>query len=469
MAPENTSSTKLVNPRILLTARTLWVAVLVASMSLYVISLLEVYFPLNGFLVANLNAPGVLPAIGIPWDWYLLYYGLLTFIPAPTFYATALIIYHRKSDDWMALLVTGMGALIGINVTPTVGVLMVYSLTLVPPFGFVVAYLINIGIGLIPIVFCIFPNGRFVPRWTRSVMIVWAIWFSVLILFSIALQNEAQVWLVTPSMLLFFGIGFYAQVYRYRHIATLTERVQARWVVVGFTSASVMVLLSVVLSFLVLVFRPEIDTSVQAIIGITLTMLVIASMLMIPCSLLVAIMRYHLWDIDLVINRALVYGIVTASLILFYFVCVLLLQQMFQSMTGGSQSSLAIAGSTLAIALMFEPMRKRIQTLIDHRFFKRIDMIPIASDAVLQPQSDSMTSSTFLHSAPRELGPEPLTERELEVLNLIAQGLSNREIADKLVIAEGTVKRHVTNIYGKLDVRSRTQAIVRARSLQMIA
>jgi LuxR family maltose regulon positive regulatory protein len=63
---------------------------------------------------------------------------------------------------------------------------------------------------------------------------------------------------------------------------------------------------------------------------------------------------------------------------------------------------------------------------------------------------------------------EPLSERELEVLSLIAAGLSNREIADRLVIAVGTVKRHVNNIYGKLDVHSRTQAVAQARELRLI-
>jgi LuxR family maltose regulon positive regulatory protein len=61
-----------------------------------------------------------------------------------------------------------------------------------------------------------------------------------------------------------------------------------------------------------------------------------------------------------------------------------------------------------------------------------------------------------------------LSERELEVLRLIAEGLSNREIADKLVVTVTTVKKHVSNIFGKLDVTSRTQAVARARELDLI-
>jgi LuxR family maltose regulon positive regulatory protein len=63
---------------------------------------------------------------------------------------------------------------------------------------------------------------------------------------------------------------------------------------------------------------------------------------------------------------------------------------------------------------------------------------------------------------------EPLSARELEVLQLIAAGLSNREIAEELIVAVSTVKTHIRNIYGKLDVSSRTQALVKARELKLI-
>jgi DNA-binding NarL/FixJ family response regulator len=63
---------------------------------------------------------------------------------------------------------------------------------------------------------------------------------------------------------------------------------------------------------------------------------------------------------------------------------------------------------------------------------------------------------------------EPLSDRELEILRLIADGASNREIAGTLFLAEGTVKNHVTNILGKLGVRDRTQAAIKARAIGLI-
>jgi DNA-binding NarL/FixJ family response regulator len=76
--------------------------------------------------------------------------------------------------------------------------------------------------------------------------------------------------------------------------------------------------------------------------------------------------------------------------------------------------------------------------------------------------------SSMVPSAQMEQLVEPLSERELEILGLIARGASNREIADRLFIAEGTVKNHVTHILGKLGVRDRTQAALKARELGLL-
>jgi ATP/maltotriose-dependent transcriptional regulator MalT len=72
---------------------------------------------------------------------------------------------------------------------------------------------------------------------------------------------------------------------------------------------------------------------------------------------------------------------------------------------------------------------------------------------------------TFAHPS---LLVEPLTEREREVLRLLLDGASNREIARRLVLSVNTVKRHVYNLCGKLGVQSRTQAIIRARTLNLL-
>jgi hypothetical protein len=90
-----------------------------------------------------------------------------------------------------------------------------------------------------------------------------------------------------------------------------------------------------------------------------------------PISFVIAIMRYRLWDIDLLIRRTLVYSILTGTLVLVYFGSVVVVQTAVNSLTGQQQSSqLTIALSTLLIAALFNPLRRRVQAFIDRRFFR---------------------------------------------------------------------------------------------------
>ena len=93
------------------------------------------------------------------------------------------------------------------------------------------------------------------------------------------------------------------------------------------------------------------------------------SLLLIPLTIGVAVLRSHLFDIDVVINRTLVYGSLTTVLVALYFGGIVLLQRLFVALTS-EQSTLAVVASTLLIAALFNPLRRRIQSFIDRRFYR---------------------------------------------------------------------------------------------------
>jgi hypothetical protein len=94
-------------------------------------------------------------------------------------------------------------------------------------------------------------------------------------------------------------------------------------------------------------------------------------LLLIPLSIGVAILRSRLYDIDVLINRTLVYGSLTVLLVTLYVGCVVSMQYAFRTLLAGQESQLAIVASTLAVAAIINPLRRRIQTFVDRRFYRR--------------------------------------------------------------------------------------------------
>jgi ATP/maltotriose-dependent transcriptional regulator MalT len=134
--------------------------------------------------------------------------------------------------------------------------------------------------------------------------------------------------------------------------------------------------------------------------------------------------------------------------------------------------SLALSTSDLAHGWMlrwtpFADLRRRLEAELDPDVFqaaeqrgRSLTLTDVLTQIVTVPPSVEVSQDALV---------DPLTDRELDVLRLLAEGLSNRDIADQLVLSVGTVKVHTRNIYSKLGVGSRTQAIVRGRELGLLA
>ena len=148
-----------------------------------------------------------------------------------------------------------------------------------------------------------------------------------------------------------------AVVLRFRR-ARGVERQQLKWFTYGMTLSFLMLIVIIILIF----------SNVNSAAGTLFYLAVVC----IPVSTGIAMLRYRLYDIDVLINRTLVYGSLTVLLVGLYVGLVLALQALVHSLTGSlSQQPLAIVASTLVIAALFQPLRRRLQTTIDHRFYRR--------------------------------------------------------------------------------------------------
>jgi hypothetical protein len=212
----------------------------------------------------------------------------------------------------------------------------------------------------------LFPDGRLIFPWVR--------WLAAPVVAAVVLYllraplgisdlwiSEAGWGILVAALLTLWLGGLAAQAYRYRRLASGEARQQIKWVLLGLSAPVTLVVTGFIALFLL-------DDQVWVqFVGVPLQIVALA---LIPVTIGISMLRYHLWDVDVVIRRTLIYGALTGTLLAAYLIGVLVLQYLFRALTR-QDSSLAIVISTLAIAALFVPLRRRIQNDIDRRFYRR--------------------------------------------------------------------------------------------------
>jgi hypothetical protein len=272
------------------------------------------------------------------------------------------LIFLRRSHERMALLSAYFLLLFSLTFPGIPNILAISYPVLRIPAGLVTV----LGGALLVLFFLLFPSGRFVPRWSPWLVPVLP-----------ALQAPAAFfpnseWTldrlpVLAGVVPFYGVLVFilgSQVYRFRRVSTVVERQQTKWVVlgvgVGLGGFLALVLLGALLPS---AFTHGFLAAVIPDVAMYLLMMLI------PLSIALAVLRYNLWETDLLINRTLVYGSLTLTLAGFYILGVIAVQALFRAVSGQS-SDLAIAAVTLMVAALFNPWRHRLQAFIDRRFYR---------------------------------------------------------------------------------------------------
>lgn len=277
---------------------------------------------------------------------------------AITFFAVSAVLFRGSSGDRMALLASFSllvfgGAAFNSSLPQAFAVAH-------PALWFPVNVLEYFGQVAFSVFFLTFPDGRFVPRWTFWLAVLWAALFVPNVFFS----GSGWDILGGPLFVGYVSTLVITQVYRYVRVSDPAQRQQTKWAVYGFALA--------IGGFagILIVSNPYFLDHDNILGEIVTGFLIYAFILLIPISIAVAILRHRLYDIDLLINRTLVYLSLTAMLILVYAIIVFSLQYLLRALTGET-SQIVIVASTLAIAALFNPLRRRIQEVVDRRFYRK--------------------------------------------------------------------------------------------------
>ena len=282
------------------------------------------------------------------------------------FVVVAALIFWRKSSDPLALFVSLALLLFG---TATQTFALSALIATHPSWGPLVDSLHFLGSASFSMFLFIFPDGHFVPRWTRWVALVWIAWLLPRYWFPDWPPTGSYTWLAGANLFVWLGAlggAIYSQAYRYRRVSTAVQRQQTKWVVFGIAMGLALFIIVNIVVSTILPFPTSANELTMLMVGAALMN---GALLLIPLSIWIAILRYHLFDIDILINRTLVYLLLTAIVVGTYMFVVGYLSTLFH-VENNLVISILAAG---CVAVLFAPLRDRLQRGVNRLMYGERD------------------------------------------------------------------------------------------------
>jgi len=292
-----------------------------------------------------------LEASGVSLPEYAFLFIVVHLLETLVWMGVGILIFCLRSDDWLALIASAMMILLPTGMA-TDPIKVVY-----PGLGWLADLGFSLQNAFLFLFVGLFPGGRFAPRWMRW---YWLALVGLALPVSYFIGSLLPDWIWGPIWLSFLTLGPFSQIYRYIKVSDPIERLQTKWVVFGFTLMAG--------GFIIVGSLELMGVLPNSILSDFIFPLV---SLFLPLSVGISILRFRLWDIDIIIRKTLVYGALTATLAVIFFGSVVLLQRLLGTLSGADNSPIAIVISTLAIAALFTPLRRRIQNDIDRRFYRK--------------------------------------------------------------------------------------------------
>lgn len=367
MSPTSSTATNLrLNGISLPVARCVFVILSLAAMVFFSLGIREYH----NDLVRDIGPETLttLKALGMSAGFYSVYRTSLVVLLAIGCCIASIIIFRHKSDEYVALLVAFTLIGLGANAdTPLRQASRIDGLYV--PVTFVMAMILASHL----FACYLLPDGKFPQKWMKFLAWFWFGWLLISVFwksFPVNLFNWSgngfEIYLY--SLLAVLCTGIYAQVYRYTHTDSFTKRQQLKWVVFGIAIAVLIAVGSDI--FLTFFERTGPSAGSKLIVEMVTQTLSVIAQLSVPAAMVFSILRYRLYDIELVINRSLIYGLLTILLAMVFGGILAGLQSLFRALTGNENPPpVGIVVATLAVFSLFNPTLRLSRSFVNKRIF----------------------------------------------------------------------------------------------------